>query len=84
MVKGNKYTDVLTARKKLTRNKLLAIPLRSYKNKYGLDVVVYAYGKLEITVSGSTIVYIQQLGRAPRGFVHNKTKYKYYNELLGL
>lgn len=82
-VKRNDKVSYITARKKLTRNTMLAMVLDCYE-KNGKDWVVYAYGQLEITVSGQTIVNIRQLPEAPEGFVYHARKREKISKRLGL
>lgn len=79
-VKGNENISKPQARRKLTRNIMLAV--KRYNKIEGLDY--YMYGCLHMIVKGDTIVWIKNRCSVPPMWFKDIDKYNELNVLLGI
>jgi hypothetical protein len=72
------------ARKKLTRNILLAHEEYNPYNENDDNGIMYKYGYMQMIVKNRTVIWMKPSGKYPRGWMKDVDKYDELNKMLGI
>ena len=83
-VKGNKHTTLDQARRKMTRNMMLAACFKEENKDTEKHRVWYAYGCLRFGVENGEVVKMKNWCKVRRGWEMDYEKYEILNKKLGI